>query len=98
MGDSKGFIGRSGKLHQMTKAHSLIDQLVDDHVISAEDAEQLQGGKNIILRALGAEATVKVDYSEGPLTEGDVVVPLNCVEPRINPSSPRITRFGCPLR
>lgn len=74
VGDSKGFIGRSGKLHQMTKAHSLIDQLVDDNVITAEDAEQLQGGKNIILRALGAEATVKIDYSEGPLNEGDTVV------------------------
>jgi protein phosphatase len=74
VGDSKGFIVRGGKLHQMTKAHSLIDQLVDDHVISPEDAEQLQGGKNIILRALGAEATVKVDYSEGPLAEGDTIV------------------------
>lgn len=74
VGDSKGFIGRNGKLHQMTKAHSLIDQLVDDKVISAEDAEQLQGGKNIILRALGAEATVKIDYSEGPLAEGDKII------------------------
>lgn len=74
VGDSKGFVGRGGKLHQMTKAHSLIDQLVDDKVISQEDADQLQGGKNIILRALGAEATVKIDYSEGSLAEGDTIL------------------------
>jgi len=74
VGDSKGYIFRSDKLHQMTNAHSLIDTLVQDKVISAEDAEQLQGGKNIILRALGAEATVKIDLSETTLGEGDIVV------------------------
>ena len=31
-------------------------------------------------------------------TEGEVVVPLNCVEPIINPSSLRMTTFGWPLR
>jgi serine/threonine protein phosphatase PrpC len=86
VGDSKGYIFRSDKLHQMTNAHSLIDTLVQDKVISAEDAEQLQGGKNIILRALGAEATVKIDLSETSLGEGDVVVVCSdglhgCVKP-----------------
>ena len=74
VGDSKGYIFRTDKLHQMTNAHSLIDTLVQDKVISAEDAEQLQGGKNIILRALGAEATVKIDLSETTLGEGDIVL------------------------
>jgi len=74
VGDSKGYIFRSDKLHKMTNAHSLIDTLVQDKVISEEDAEQLQGGKNIILRALGAEATVKIDLSETTLGEGDIVL------------------------
>ncbi len=76
VGDSKGYryVRLEGRLHQMTKAHSLIDTLVDDGVISTEDAEQLQGGKNIILRAIGAEAEVKVDYTEGAVAEGDVVL------------------------
>jgi len=74
VGDSKGYIFRGDKLHQMTNAHSLIDTLVQDKVISAEDAEQLQGGKNIILRALGAEATVKIDLSETTLGDGDIVL------------------------
>jgi protein phosphatase len=74
VGDSKGFIGRKGKLFQMTKDHSLIGQLVDDKVITPEDAEQLEGGRNIILKALGAEETIKIDFSEAPLDEGDVVL------------------------
>jgi serine/threonine protein phosphatase PrpC len=74
VGDSKGYIFRGDKLHQMTVAHSLIDTLVQDKVISEEDAEQIQGGKNIILRALGAEATVKIDLSETSLGEGDIVL------------------------
>ncbi|MEE8107309.1 MAG: protein phosphatase 2C domain-containing protein [Planctomycetota bacterium] len=74
VGDSKGYIARHGKLHAMTKDHSLIGRLVDDKVISPEDAEQLEGGKNIILQALGAEASVKIDYSEAALGGGDVVL------------------------
>jgi len=74
VGDSKGFIGRNGKLHSMTKDHSLIGQLVDDKVITPEDAEQLEGGRNIILKALGAEASVKIDFSEANLDAGDAIV------------------------
>jgi len=71
VGDSKGFIGRQGQLHQMTKDQSLIGKLIEDKVISAEDAEQLEGGRNIILQALGAEPSVKVDVSTSTLREGD---------------------------
>lgn len=74
VGDSKGFLARKGKLHPMTKDHSLIGRLVDDKVISEKDAERLEGGRNIILQALGAEPTVKIDYSEASLGGGDTVV------------------------
>jgi len=74
VGDSKGFIARSARLHQMTKDHSLIGQLVDDNVITPEDAEQLEGGRNIILKALGAESTVQIDVSEAAIDEGDLVL------------------------
>ena len=74
VGDSKGYISRGEELHQMTKDHSLLGQLVHDNVISAEDAEQLQGGKNIILKALGAEESVAVDHKEATLNEGDTVL------------------------
>jgi protein phosphatase len=74
VGDSKGFIARHGKLHQMTADHSLIGTLVADKVISAEDAEQLEGGRNIILKALGAEQKVDIAWSDAALEEGQAVV------------------------
>ena len=74
VGDSKGFIGREGHLHQMTEDQSLIGKLIHDKVITPEDAEQLEGGRNIILQALGAEPSVKVDVSTSTLVEGDSVL------------------------
>lgn len=74
VGDSKGFIAREGQLHQMTEDQSLIGKLIQDKVITPEDAEQLEGGRNIILQALGAEPTVKVDVSTSTLAEGDSVL------------------------
>jgi protein phosphatase len=74
VGDSKGFIFREGQLHQMTEDQSLIGKLISDKVITPEDAEHLEGGRNIILQALGAEPTVKVDVSTSSLFEGDAVL------------------------
>jgi protein phosphatase len=74
VGDSKGFIAREKQLHQMTEDQSLIGKLIHDKVITAEDAEHLEGGRNIILQALGAEPTVKVDVSTSSLFEGDAVL------------------------
>jgi len=74
VGDSKGFIFREGQLHQMTEDQSLIGKLIHDKVITPEDAEQLEGGRNIILQALGAEPGVKVGVSTSSLFEGDSVL------------------------
>jgi protein phosphatase len=74
VGDSKGFIFREGQLHQMTEDQSLIGKLIQDKVITPEDAEHLEGGRNIILQALGAEPGVKVDVSTSSLFEGDAVL------------------------
>jgi serine/threonine protein phosphatase PrpC len=74
VGDSKGFISREKQLHQMTEDQSLIGKLIHDKVITPEDAEHLEGGRNIILQALGAEPTVKVDVSTSSLFEGDAVL------------------------
>jgi protein phosphatase len=74
VGDSRGFIARRGKLNQMTKDHSLIGQLLEDKVITPEDAESLEGGRNIILQALGPDPNVKIDGTESTLEDGDIVV------------------------
>jgi len=74
VGDSKGFIGRAKQLHQMTEDQSLIGKLIQDKVITPEDAEQLEGGRNIILQALGAEPNVNISWTTSTLTEGDCVL------------------------
>jgi protein phosphatase len=74
VGDSKGFVARERQLHQMTEDQSLIGKLIHDKVITPEDAEHLEGGRNIILQALGAEPTVKVDVTTSSLFEGDSVL------------------------
>ncbi|MEE8107308.1 MAG: protein phosphatase 2C domain-containing protein [Planctomycetota bacterium] len=73
VGDSMGYIARRGKLHTMTKSHSLRDTMKSDGVISRGHAEQFERGKNIILRAVGVEENVKIDYSEREFDGGDLV-------------------------
>jgi len=74
VGDSRGYVVRHGTLQRMTKDHSLIGTLVDDKVITAEDAESLEGGRNLILQALGPDPNVRIDGSEAMLEDGDVVL------------------------
>ena len=39
IGDSRAYLLRDGKLSQITKDHSFVQQLVDEHRITAEEAE-----------------------------------------------------------
>ncbi len=54
VGDSRAYLVRSGKIYQVTKDQSLVQQLIDAQQISAEEAET-HTLKNVILQALGAQ-------------------------------------------
>lgn len=54
VGDSRGYLVRSGQIYQITKDQSLVQQLIDAQQISAEEAET-HTLKNVILQALGAQ-------------------------------------------
>lgn len=54
VGDSRAYLVRNGKIYQITKDQSLVQQLIDAQQISAEDAET-HTLKNVILQALGAQ-------------------------------------------
>src|SRR5438874_3644759 len=54
VGDSRAYLVRNGKIYQVTKDQSLVQQLIDAHQISAEEAET-HTLKNVILQALGAQ-------------------------------------------
>src|SRR5206468_6175741 len=50
----RAYLVRNGKIYQVTKDQSLVQQLIDAQQISAEEAET-HTLKNVILQALGAQ-------------------------------------------
>lgn len=60
VGDSRCYI-MNGGLRQITKDHSLVEEMVRMGEISREDARN-HPDKNIITRALGAASNVEVDF------------------------------------
>ena len=72
-GDSRLYRLRNGKLDQITRDHSLVEELVARGHYSREDAMQLVR-RNIVTRALGVEPTVEVDLIEEGVEPGDVVL------------------------
>lgn len=57
VGDSRGYLVRNGKIYQVTKDQSLVQQLIDAQQISPEEAET-HTLKNVILQALGAQSEI----------------------------------------
>jgi len=60
IGDSRAYLVDDGKIYQLTADHSLVNELVQNGHISQEEAISYPQ-KNILTRALGTEATIKVD-------------------------------------
>lgn len=73
VGDSRAYLVRDGKIYQITKDQSLVQQLIDAQQISAEEAET-HTLKNVILQALGAQNEIyPVSARVGPCKD-DVFV------------------------
>lgn len=73
VGDSRLYRFRGGKLEQITRDHSLLEELVARGHYERDEAKKLVR-KNIVTRALGAEPEVEVDIIEEPLAVGDVLL------------------------
>jgi len=72
VGDSRLYIIRDD-ITQITKDHSLVEEMIRVGEIRREDA-RFHPDKNIITRAVGADAIVMVDFFEEELVEGDVIL------------------------
>ena len=69
VGDSRVYLFREGKLHQITIDHSLVEEMVISKQISREEAK-VHPMRNVITRALGDE-NVQVDIMEVELQDQD---------------------------
>lgn len=64
VGDSRTYLFRDGQLRQMTRDHSLVQDQVDLGLITEGEAEK-HSLRNVILRAVGAEDSLAVDFIRG---------------------------------
>lgn len=71
VGDSRCYLIRRGQIQQMTKDHSLVQQLVDEGLLDKSEMEN-HPDKNVILRSLGVKPSVDVDISYVAAEVGDV--------------------------
>ncbi|MGB0955498.1 MAG: Stp1/IreP family PP2C-type Ser/Thr phosphatase [Panacagrimonas sp.] len=73
VGDSRLYRFRFGLLDQLTRDHSLLEEMVARGHYTREEAEG-KVRKNIVTRALGVEPSVEVDLIEETLEVGDVLL------------------------
>ncbi len=71
VGDSRTYRFRQGQLKQLTKDHSLVQEQIDQGILTPAEAER-SPLRNIILRAVGIEDTLAVDLMRGRSIPGDV--------------------------
>lgn len=73
VGDSRAYLWRQGRLRQITKDHSFLQEQLDAGLITAEQAARSHH-RNLVTRALGVEADVILDIQACELVEGDLVL------------------------
>lgn len=73
VGDSRLYIINHDKIAQITRDHSLVEEMVRMGEMDKADAK-IHPDKNIITRAIGVQPDVSVDFFETPLEPGDIVL------------------------
>ncbi|MBI5445026.1 MAG: serine/threonine-protein phosphatase [Deltaproteobacteria bacterium] len=70
-GDSRAYRISRGALAQLTKDHSLVQEQVDAGLLTPRQAAH-HPLRNVITRAVGTDASVDADVSQGDVAHGDV--------------------------
>lgn len=71
VGDSRCYCLRRGRLRQLTKDHTLLQEQLDAGLLSPKQA-QTSAHRNLLTRALGVEAQMHADLTEHAVLPGDV--------------------------
>lgn len=69
-GDSRIYLQRDGRLRQLTRDHSKVEELVSLGLVDREDADTHPVG-NVITRAVGAAESLAIDVVSHELRPGD---------------------------
>ncbi len=73
MGDSRGYVCSNGELKQITRDHSIVQSMIENGKLSAEEA-RFHPRKNVITRALGVDESVKVEFNICDIDENDSIL------------------------
>jgi serine/threonine-protein phosphatase Stp1 len=70
-GDSRCYLLREGRLHQLTRDHSILEQLVNEQHMTVEQASQHPSAR-ALTRAIGASEQLKLEVLEMEVGPDDV--------------------------
>ncbi|HTM57152.1 MAG TPA: Stp1/IreP family PP2C-type Ser/Thr phosphatase [Candidatus Udaeobacter sp.] len=75
VGDSRAYLVRGGRIEQLTADHSLVAQLVQQRLMTAEQA-RVDPRRNVLTRSIGVGDHIDVDSGalEGGLRKGDTLL------------------------
>ena len=73
VGDSRAYITDGKEIKQITKDHSLVQEMYDNGQISLQEFES-HPQKNIITRAMGVGEDIEIDFNFVCVNEGEAII------------------------
>lgn len=73
IGDSSGYVLKDGKLHKVTKDHTLVNLLVEAGDLTEEEAK-FHPKKNVLMKALGASEKCEMDIFDVDLASEGILL------------------------
>lgn len=73
LGDCRGYLVRGNHITRLTSDHSWVQERMDAGRLTPDEA-RIHPYRNVLTRALGAEAEAAPDVAERPLTPGDALL------------------------
>jgi serine/threonine protein phosphatase PrpC len=70
VGDSRAYLIRDGEIHQLTQDHTMVARLVEEGIITPEQAES-HPQRHIISRSVGGQPQVELDVFSDDFLPGD---------------------------